>query len=218
MSVLFACYIYTQSCHLSQPRPYGEQSIIWIYVSLSSLICFIIFMARYYEWFKGNPICLLKLYGCSWISVASLNKQSLKLVILASTMVSLKFIWFFTLMLRSVTADLSGWYSCVCRAWSLHLFLKAWLICPTYIFLHSHRIHYMSGILIPGSFFTFTNWFPISSSTFTGFRTELPLDQWKMTLALGSQVCIITCVNAARSVLDRQAVSLRWGVIYIPQT
>jgi hypothetical protein len=78
-------HIYTKSCHLSQSREPvtscpsrdhmgNSQLVTKIHVAscglflqcfLSSLICFIMFAARYHKWLRGNPVSLLKLLGCS---------------------------------------------------------------------------------------------------------------------------------------------------------
>jgi hypothetical protein len=57
------------------------------------------FMIKYCEHLKGNPVSLLKLSECSQILMASFSKWSMQPVVLASTVVVLKF------MLCSAAAD-----------------------------------------------------------------------------------------------------------------
>jgi hypothetical protein len=97
--------------------------------SLMALPCSIILVSWYHGQLRGNPISLLKLVGCRWISVASFTKQFMQPVILASTAVSLKLIWCPSVMLCSAITSLFGWYNCMCCTCSLHPIWIGWLVC-----------------------------------------------------------------------------------------
>jgi hypothetical protein len=58
---------------LSQHRPCRSSEFTLLFAGPSSwcFMCFLVFMARYHVVLRMNPISLLKLSRCSWISMAS---------------------------------------------------------------------------------------------------------------------------------------------------
>lgn len=120
--------------HTAQGRAGGvrqsSQSIaLSLQCSLMALPCLIILVCGYHGQPTGNPIPLLKLVECNWISVASFTKQSTQPVILASTVVSLKSIWGSSSMLCFAITSLFGWYHCRSCTCSLHPVWLKWLVC-----------------------------------------------------------------------------------------
>jgi hypothetical protein len=67
-----------------------------------------------------------------------LTKQSRKPAVLAKTVATSKLIQCPVLMLCSANADLSGWYTRMCRECSLHMVSVEQPVCPSYTLPHSH--------------------------------------------------------------------------------
>jgi hypothetical protein len=51
-------------------------SVITVHVACHQSF-FMMFMAKYHEWFTGNPVFLLKVLGCSWTLMASFTKWTM---------------------------------------------------------------------------------------------------------------------------------------------
>jgi hypothetical protein len=86
----------------------------------SGPVDWIMLVAGYHEWFILYFCWNCRNIGESWCRF-SLSHH------VGSIVMSLMFLW------SSATTSLSGWNSCMCSAWSLHLILMVWADCLLYI-------------------------------------------------------------------------------------
>jgi len=82
-------------------------------------------------WLKLNPSPLLKLSGCSRISIASLTRWSMYLVAVLSLEVPSNLMRWYVVNECTATADLSGWFKHICLLYSLSLASMVRSVCPT---------------------------------------------------------------------------------------
>jgi hypothetical protein len=88
-------------------------------------------MMGHHAWLRLKPSSLLKLSGCSRISIASLTRQSMYLVAIFNLEVLSKSMRWYVVNECSATTDLSGWFKQTCLRCSLSLALMVCPVCPT---------------------------------------------------------------------------------------
>ena len=96
-----------------------------------------------------NPLSLMKLFGCNYISIVSLTSTVHITIYPSQSGVLQNFMRFPVCVMCSPAADISGWPRQKCLTCSLCLISILLRVCPTYTFSHSQGIQYMPGVMRP---------------------------------------------------------------------